>query len=156
MNADGTGLKLLLGEKGKEFPGFSLSPDGKTLAFIRSAVGMSRPELGFLALADGKTTFVDHDRAVTTPGWTPDGKYLYFVSPSNGGFRCTASPGGGRTPSGLPTSNRAVRRLPWPRQSGFCENGSGQPLRVVRGRPWPSGKPPSSPGTTKPGWPAKS
>ncbi|MBD0260447.1 MAG: S9 family peptidase, partial [Cytophagales bacterium] len=101
MNADGTGRKLLLGEKGKEFPGFALSPDGKTLAFIRSAVGMSRPELGFLALADGKTTFVEHDRAVTTPGWTPDGKYLYFISPSNGGFPLYRVAGGGRTPERL-------------------------------------------------------
>jgi len=98
MNADGTGRKTLLAEKGKQYPGIALSPNGKTLAFLRSGTaGLNRPELGFLTLADGKTTYVDHDRAVTTPGWTPDGKYLYFVSPSNGGFPLYRVPAGGRT-----------------------------------------------------------
>ncbi len=87
MGADGAGKKTLLAEKGKQYPGFTLSPNGKMLAFIRSGTGgLSKPELGLLNLADGKTTFVTYDRTITNLGWTPDGRYLYFTSPSNGGF----------------------------------------------------------------------
>ncbi len=87
MNPDGTGKKVLLADKDKQYTSFSLSGDGKTLAFVRSGTeGLSRPEFGLLNMADGKTQYIDHDRSITNLGWTPDSRYLYFTSPANGGF----------------------------------------------------------------------
>ncbi len=88
INASGSGKRAVLAEKGKNYNGFSLSRDGKIVAFIRTAAaGLGKPELGLLNVTNGQVAgYVDIDRNFSNLSWSKDNRYLYFTCPANGGF----------------------------------------------------------------------
>lgn len=86
MNADGTGKKMLLSEKGMSFGNPTFSPDNKWIVFSKSASeGVNFGKL-YLANADGSNAKdLNFDRAAGNFTWSKDAKYVYFTAPSNGG-----------------------------------------------------------------------
>lgn len=87
-NKDGSQLRKLLGEEGKNFTSPKLSPSGKWLAFQYGSTGfVSVPALAIMPLNgtanDIITIPVDRNKSVLT--WSNDEKYIYFTCPSNGG-----------------------------------------------------------------------
>jgi beta-lactam-binding protein with PASTA domain len=61
----------------------AFSPDGKTVAFVRSKAGPGERDLCFVAAAGGKAACIaDPNRSVTRPVWSPDGTII-FVAASN-------------------------------------------------------------------------
>lgn len=86
MNADGSGKKVLLGEKGMQFGAPTFSPDGKWMVFTKSpSEGVNFGKL-YLANADGSGAKpVTFDRSVGNMEWSKDAKYVYFTAASNGG-----------------------------------------------------------------------
>ncbi|MFN7118913.1 MAG: S9 family peptidase [Saprospiraceae bacterium] len=86
MNADGSGKKVLLGEKGMSFGNVTASPDGKWLAFTKSpSEGVNFGQL-HVANGDGSNAkTINFDRAAGNLEWSQDARYLYFTAPSNGG-----------------------------------------------------------------------
>lgn len=88
VNTDGTGLKKLLGEEGKNFNSPTVSPSGKWLAFQYGNTSfVSVPTLAIIALTDGsmKITDIPFDRNKGSLTWSEDEKYIYFTAQSNGG-----------------------------------------------------------------------
>ena len=92
-----------------------LSPDGGTVAFLAQRLddpGYAQTELGLLAL-DGTNTVTwltgGFDRSVSEARFGPDGWYLYFVAPSDGGFPLFRVPTGAAPPAGLSTDGVAER-----------------------------------------------
>jgi dipeptidyl aminopeptidase/acylaminoacyl peptidase len=88
-NADGSQLRKILGEEGKQFTTPTLSPSGKWLAFQFSGVNQIKiPELAIMPVnGTAKEMIVlPFDRSKDDLLWSADEKYLYFTSPSNGGF----------------------------------------------------------------------
>ncbi|HEX7903701.1 MAG TPA: S9 family peptidase [Chitinophagaceae bacterium] len=88
VNADGTGLKKILGEEGKSFNSPAVSPSGKWLAFQYGNTSfVSVPTLAVISLSDGsmKITDIPFDRNKGNLTWSEDEKYIYFTAPSNGG-----------------------------------------------------------------------
>ncbi|AIE86228.1 protease [Fimbriimonas ginsengisoli Gsoil 348] len=75
---------------------FAWSPDSKWLAYVMPSSTFSR--INLLAVATGKSTTVTTDRAdSTSPAWSADGKWLYFLSDRT--FRSlVGSPWGTRQP----------------------------------------------------------
>jgi dipeptidyl aminopeptidase/acylaminoacyl peptidase len=86
MNADGSGKKILLGEKGISFSNTTFSPDNKWIVFTKSASeGVNFGKL-YLANADGSNAKdMNFDRAAGNFTWSKDSKYIYFTASSNGG-----------------------------------------------------------------------
>lgn len=86
MNADGSGKKGLLSEKGMSFGNVTFSPDGKWMVFTKDASeGVNFGKL-YLANADGLNAKpIDFDRAAGNLEWSKDSKSIYFTAPSNGG-----------------------------------------------------------------------
>lgn len=86
VNANGSGRKVLLSEKGKSFGGVSFSSDGKSMVYLKStSQGVNIGEL-FLANADGTNPqLIKFDRSVGGLTWTKDSKSIYFTAQSNGG-----------------------------------------------------------------------
>ncbi len=86
LNADGSGKKVLLGEKNMSFNGVFMSPDGSKMAFFKSPTeGVNFPNL-FVANSDGTNAKqVPVDRSVGAAVWTKDAKSIYFTAQSNGG-----------------------------------------------------------------------
>ena len=88
INADGSNLKQLLGQKGMAYNSAALSPSGKWLAFqYRPTNDVRIPKLAIMPL-DGKEadiTTIPYDRNISNLTWAENDKYLYFTSPSNGG-----------------------------------------------------------------------
>lgn len=87
LNADGSGIKQIIAEKGISYNGATPSPDGKLLIATMSKTDW----LGFnqiiLANADGSNkTMVTFDRAASNFEWTDDSKFVYFTASSNGGI----------------------------------------------------------------------
>jgi dipeptidyl aminopeptidase/acylaminoacyl peptidase len=89
---DGKHLRLLLGEKGKNYNSPRLSPSSKWLAFQTAPISfVSVPELvivDFSSLTSGGTTartVVPIDRSTNNYTWSADEQYLYFTAQSNGG-----------------------------------------------------------------------
>jgi len=85
---DGSRLRKLLGEDGKNFTGPKISPSGKWLAFQYGTTNfVNIPALCIMPLngvsADIITIPIDRNKGALT--WSNDEKYLYFNSPSNGG-----------------------------------------------------------------------
>ncbi|HMR93428.1 MAG TPA: S9 family peptidase [Chitinophagaceae bacterium] len=88
MNADGSGMKTLLAEKGKSFNSPRISPSGKWLAFIQGTTSfVSIPVLSLLPLgsANAAISTIAFDRNKSNLTWSHDEKYIYFTAQSNGG-----------------------------------------------------------------------
>jgi len=74
------------------FQDLSWSPDGKALAFARATNTPWRAQLHLYTLADGKLLQLSSDRYDNSaPAFTPDGKWLYFLSRRQ--FAVTGNPG---------------------------------------------------------------
>lgn len=86
LNADGTGLKMVLGEKGISYNNPTPSPDGKLLVLTMSKTEWLGSNQIVLANADGKNkTLINFDRSANSFEWSEDGKFVYFLANSNGG-----------------------------------------------------------------------
>jgi dipeptidyl aminopeptidase/acylaminoacyl peptidase len=87
-DADGKNLHRLFGEKGKVFSAPSGSPSGKWLAFQTGNTSfVSIPALAIAPLKGSTKDLISipFDRNKGGLTWSRDEKYIYFVSPSNGG-----------------------------------------------------------------------
>jgi dipeptidyl aminopeptidase/acylaminoacyl peptidase len=86
INADGTGKKLLLGEKDMDYTGVVMSPDNKLMTYFKSpAEGVNFGNL-YVSNADGTNAKqVPIDRSAAAVVWAKDGKSVYFTAQSNGG-----------------------------------------------------------------------
>jgi len=67
----------------------ALSPDGRLVAYVLRETDMAanagRTSLWLQAVAGGEPTRIDaHRKGASQPQWSPDGKYLYFVSSRSG------------------------------------------------------------------------
>lgn len=88
MNSDGSGLKKILGEPGKNFSSPAISPSGKWLAFLYGTTSfVSVPALAIIPLGGTGQDKMDipFDRNKGNITWSADEKYIYFTSQSNGG-----------------------------------------------------------------------
>lgn len=88
-DADGSHLRKILGEEGKVYFSPKLSPSGKWLAFQFSDISFVKvPQLAIMPLTGTMKDMVviPFDRSKSNLVWSADEKYLYFCSPSNGGF----------------------------------------------------------------------
>ena len=86
MNLQGGDEKTILAETGKSFGGYSLSPDGSTLAAVMSTPNLLSFSQLVLANANGSNLqVVPFDRTPGGANWSADGKYIYLTAPSNGG-----------------------------------------------------------------------
>ncbi|MBS1566821.1 MAG: PD40 domain-containing protein, partial [Bacteroidetes bacterium] len=88
VNTDGSGLRMLLGEKGKNYSSPRLSPSGKWLAFQYGGTGfVSVPALAVMPLNGSAADITDipFDRSKGGYTWSADDKYIYFTAQSNGG-----------------------------------------------------------------------
>lgn len=96
INADGSGLKVLLGKPGMAYNSATLSPSGKWLAFqYRPTNDVRIPQLAIMPLggSEAEIITIPYDRNKSSLTWSEDDKYLYFTSPSNGGvLLCRVSP----------------------------------------------------------------
>jgi tricorn protease len=60
------------------------SPDSRTLAIVREASDAQRAQIGLYSLDSRKLVFVTSDRYPSrSPAFSPDGKWLYFLSERN-------------------------------------------------------------------------
>ncbi len=88
VNANGTGLRKLLGEEGKNYNSPRLSPSGKWLAFQYGNTSfVSIPSLAIMPLNGTANDIVTipFDRNKGNLTWSNDEKYIYFSAQSNGG-----------------------------------------------------------------------
>jgi dipeptidyl aminopeptidase/acylaminoacyl peptidase len=88
VNADGTDLKKILGEEGKNFNSPQVSPSGKWLSFQYGNTSfVSVPTLAVMPLHGSLNDKMDipFDRNKGNFVWSDDDKYLYFSAQSNGG-----------------------------------------------------------------------
>ena len=88
-NADGSGLRKLLGEEEKVYSSPEVSPSGKWLAFQFSDISFVKiPQLAIMPLNGSvkDMILIPFDRTKGNLVWSSDEKYLYFTSPSNGGL----------------------------------------------------------------------
>ncbi|MDY0743125.1 S41 family peptidase [Paucibacter sp. R3-3] len=75
----------------------SWSPDGKALAFVMAMRDGNRQQLQLYTLADGKLQQLSSDRYDNgAPAFSPDGKWLYFLSRRDFTITGNASPWGDR------------------------------------------------------------
>jgi dipeptidyl aminopeptidase/acylaminoacyl peptidase len=86
-NADGTNLRQLLGESGKNYNAPRISPSGKWLAFQYSNTSfVSIPTLAIMRLQGIMKDKIDlpFDRTKANITWSDDDRYIYFTAQSNG------------------------------------------------------------------------
>lgn len=89
VNADGSGLKQLLGKKDVAYSNATLSGDGKTLAFqFRATNDVVIPKLAIMPLngKEADIVILSYDRNKSNLTWAGNDKFIYFTSPSNGGI----------------------------------------------------------------------
>jgi len=80
VRTDGGAPKLVAQDKQSEIHDQAFSPDGRWLAFSLSAVDRRR-DLYLYEIATGRLNRLGTGAEVDfAPAWSPDGKYLYFVS----------------------------------------------------------------------------
>ena len=86
-DADGTHIKLFLGQKGQSYNSAKLSPSGKWLAYFFGSVDGDVPQLAIMPFGERPTEAITIplDRSKSSLTWSPDEKYLYFTAQSNGG-----------------------------------------------------------------------
>ena len=88
VNADGSNLKKILGEKEMNFNSPQISPSGKWLAFLYGKTSfVTVPELAVIPLTGSlkDKTDIHFDRSKGNLVWSKDEKYIYFTAQSNGG-----------------------------------------------------------------------
>jgi dipeptidyl aminopeptidase/acylaminoacyl peptidase len=88
VNADGSHLKKILGEKDMNFNSPQVSPSGKWLAFQYGKTSfVTVPELAVIPLTGSikDKTDIHFDRNKGNLVWSKDEKYIYFSAQSNGG-----------------------------------------------------------------------
>lgn len=92
VNADGSGFRTFLRMDGYALSGPVVSPGGRLVAFLATAVddpGYAQTELGVVGLTERvapEIVTAGFDRPVFNPRWADDGWYLYFTAASDGGF----------------------------------------------------------------------
>jgi tricorn protease len=80
VGVDGGKPKQVAQDKLSEIHDQTFSPDGRWLAFSLSAVGRRRDLVLYEIATDKLTRLGDGSGIDLAPVWSPDGKYLYFVS----------------------------------------------------------------------------
>ena len=100
MNSDGTDLKSFLDWKNYSVSSPLYSPDGKTILFTardQNEKGYALSHLAFIPAQGGTPQPITFhfDRSIYGFNWSPDGKYIYFVSPNQGSFPLFRIPAGG-------------------------------------------------------------
>ena len=88
VNADGSNLKKILGEKEMNFNSPQVSPSGQWLAFQYGKTSfVTVPELAVIPLTGSikDKTDIHFDRNKGNLVWSKDEKYIYFSAQSNGG-----------------------------------------------------------------------
>jgi tricorn protease len=80
VGLDGAKPKQVAQDKLSEIHDQAFSPDGRWLAFSLSAVGRRRDLVLYEIATDKLTRLGDGSGIDLNPVWSPDGKYLYFVS----------------------------------------------------------------------------
>ena len=88
MNNDGTECRKLLGKDNYTYNNSFISPSGKTIALQHSITSfVSIPVLAIMPIGGSEKDLVNiqFDRTKGNIQWSPDEKYLYFTSQSNGG-----------------------------------------------------------------------
>jgi dipeptidyl aminopeptidase/acylaminoacyl peptidase len=88
VNKDGSNLRKLLGEDGKNYNSPRISPSGKWLAFQYGTTSfVSIPSLAIMPLNGSAKDKIDisFDRTKGNLTWSDDEKYIYFTAQSNGG-----------------------------------------------------------------------
>jgi dipeptidyl aminopeptidase/acylaminoacyl peptidase len=87
-NKDGSNLRKLLGEEGKNYNSPRISPSGKWLAFQYGGTSfVSIPSLAIMPLNGSAKDMIDipFDRTKGNLTWSDDEKHIYFSAQSNGG-----------------------------------------------------------------------
>jgi len=88
MNNDGTECRKLLGKDNYAYNNSFVSPSGKTIALQHGVTSfVSIPILAIMPVGGSEKDLVNiqFDRTKGNIQWSPDEKYLYFTSQSNGG-----------------------------------------------------------------------
>lgn len=86
VNTDGSNLRKLLGEPGRNYNSPRISPSGKWLVFQYGNTSfVSIPTLAIMPLNGGAVTDIPFDRTKGNITWSEDEKYIYFAAQSNGG-----------------------------------------------------------------------
>lgn len=86
INTDGSRLRKLLGEPGKNYNSPRISPSGKWLAFQYSNTSfVSIATLAIMPLNGGAAVDIPFDRSKGLITWSQDDQYIYFNAQSNGG-----------------------------------------------------------------------
>lgn len=87
-DVNGSNLRIILGEKGKNYNNASLSHSGSSLAFTAGTTSfVNVPVLSVMPLNGSAKDIISipFDRNVSHLTWSNDDKYLYFTTQSNGG-----------------------------------------------------------------------
>jgi Tol biopolymer transport system component len=81
MNSDGSNRRKILGEDGVNYSNPTWSPDGSTLAYLRSTPGLDDLYL-MTGFKGGKVEIIPVTKGtkVINPLWAPDGRKIAFVS----------------------------------------------------------------------------
>ena len=88
VNTDGSNLRKLLGEEGKNYTSPQISPSGKWMAFQYGNTSfVAIPTLAIMPLNGTAKEIIDipFDRTKGNLTWSNDEKYIYFQAQSNGG-----------------------------------------------------------------------
>jgi len=88
INTDGSNLRRILGEKGRNYSSPRISPSGKWLAFQYGTTSfVSVPALAIMPAGGAfqQRTDIPFDRNKGNMTWSADEKFVYFTAQSNGG-----------------------------------------------------------------------